>query len=131
MKVIRVFAAAAFLASWMGVESAPAAGWSLADLNPFAQEPARKAAKPKSAEPSALKKLDTQTKQFFSKTKDALSLKKPEPKSTVRPRSPWVRDPRNRQAPKKQSWLGSLFHREEPKPPQTLDDWMSLKRMDP
>ncbi|MBN2477653.1 MAG: hypothetical protein JXB62_23800 [Pirellulales bacterium] len=141
------------LALLTGGQAARAEGWSLEKLNPVAAKPqprttgrsyARASSYGKKTEPSALEKLDAGTKKlfadaaegtkkFFRDTKDALTWKKPAPKTASRPYVPWIqppKDPRHLRsaAPKKKSWFDSLFVREEPKRVESMKDWVGLPR---
>ena len=139
MKIARTLSFVVVLATLVGGRPAPAEGWSVQSLNPFAgkepkqsQQSAGKTAK----KPSPLARLNAGTKEFFSKAKRTLTPNKAaEKEPAYRQHYPWNRPPRTRvrhQSPKKQTWLSSLFRRKESKPPpQSLDDWMNLKRMDP
>ena len=135
----------------------PSYAWSLKALNPFCKKelPAQSPRQTPSR-PGPLEQLNTNTKEFFSKanadTKEffsranadtkaffsnatrTLTFQKTAPgKSPVKQLIPWGRQPQSRRQPveKKPGWFGSFFHREEPKPPQSLDEWLSLKRPDP
>ena len=153
MKIVRFVICGVMLALLLG-QMALAEGWSLTKLNPLAaKEPPERSpyAYPmRSKEPSALqkfnegaKKLATDTsdgtkrlvqnttdgtKRFFVGAKDMLTWKKSTTKST-RPVNPYrYLKP---EPPQKTSWFGSLFRREEPKPPSSLEEFMSLPRLDP
>ena len=125
MKTTRLFWVAAILATlWLGGHATPAAAWSFDQLNPFQKKEKR------ASGPSTFEKLGTGTKRFFSNVADTLTFKKSASarKSPVQPRSPWVSNSKSpRTASKKSSWTNMFYRKEEPKVPETMDDWMSLE----
>lgn len=153
MKIVRFVVCGVVLTLVLG-QMASADGWSLAKLNPLAaEEPAERspyAYPTQSKAPSALQKFndgakklmadasdgtkrilqDTTegTKKFFVGAKDMLTWKKSTTTST-RPINPYQY--LKPEKPRKQSWFSSLFRREEPKPAATLEEFMSLPRLDP
>ena len=143
MKIRRILSVALLGALLLGNQTASAEGWSLAKLSPFGKKNSKVSERKKSEtadrqrveQPSPLKKLDVDTKKFFSKTKDAFSLKKTAVKPGGTRRPAWLHWPnprRSSQPPKKQSsWFNSFFRRKEPEVPKSLDDWMTLERQDP
>ncbi len=68
------------------------------------------------------------TKRLFTGAKDALTWNKPAPKPSA---AAWSPSGRYLRPKKKESWLGSLFRREEPRPSKSLADFMSAPRLDP
>jgi len=153
MKIVRFVICGVVLTLLLG-QMASAEGWSLAKLNPLADgEPTESspyAYPTQSEDPSALqkfnegaKKLATDTsagtkrlvqnttegtKRFFVGAKDMLTWKKST--TSTRPVSPYQylkRDPQSQNS----SWFSSLFRREEPKPAASLEEFMSLPRLDP
>ncbi len=143
MKITRILSVAVVVALLLASQTAAAEGWSLAKLSPFGKKHSKAAERRRSEtadrerakKPSPLEKLGADTKEFFSKTKDALSLKRTAAKPGGTRRPGWLHrsDPRrSSRPPKKQSsWLNSLFRRKEPKVLKSVDDWMSLERQDP
>ncbi len=129
MKNSSILSACVLLALLAQGHAAENEGWSLSRLNPFGHEPSHTAIAKKTPEPSTLDKFNVGTKKFFTGAKDTLTFKKPAPKKTVAtPYSPW----QHKQRPEeKKSWFGSMFAPKEPKPIESLDDWMSLPRLDP
>ena len=153
MKIVRFVICGVVLTLLLG-QMTLAEGWSLAKLNPLAaEEPAERSPydyPTPSKEPSALQKFndgakklvtgtsdgtkrlvqDTTegTKKFFVGAKDMLTWKKSTTTST-RPVSPYQY--LKPEQPRKQSWFSSLFRREEPKPAASLEEFMSLPRLDP
>ncbi|HYW80983.1 MAG TPA: hypothetical protein VE890_15490 [Thermoguttaceae bacterium] len=153
MKIARLVICGVVLTLLVGA-TAQAEGWSLAKLNPLAgEEPTERSpyAYPAlSKEPSALqkfnegaKKLATDTsagtkrlvqnttegtKKFFVGAKDLLTWKSSS--TSTRPVSPY-QYLKPEPPPSKPSWFTSLFRREEPKPASSLEEFMSLPRLDP
>ena len=77
-------------------------------------------------------------KGFFTGIGDAMNWNRPEPRRNAGyGYSPWIRDPQTGRyvhpspAPPKRSWLDSLFAPEEPKPPASVGEFLSLPRSDP
>ena len=135
MKTTRILWAAAILAAFAVSQTTPARGWTLDRLNPFHKNEAK--AKPADRTvnmPSPLQKLNTGTKAFFSNIRNTLTPKKSATrKSPLKPRIPWVRNPKpqHKSPSKKAPRWNPFFRQEEPKPPRTLDDWMSLESPKP
>jgi hypothetical protein len=135
VRITRVLSASVILALLVNVMPAVCDGWSLS--NPFSSDTKTQALKqtapkPVKKEPSALEKLGTGTKNFFSKTGEALGLKKPEPKKPLYATA--VARPQTIPSSKKtetKSWLPSMFQPEEPKKPKTVSEWIGNKRLDP
>ena len=77
-------------------------------------------------------KTNAGTKRFFADTRSALTGKKPS--QTRRPlRHPWIRPPEDQRyvrQPQEQkiSWFDRLLGREEPKPVETMSEWVGLPR---
>ncbi len=141
MKTTRILWAAAILAAWTAGQTTPAPGWTLDQLNPFHRNEANRKPDGRTVnKPSPLEKIDASTRAFFSNLKDTLTPRKPAArKSPLKPRVPWVRNPKPQRTDaakkpqrtytaQKPSWLNSLFRREEPKPPETMDEFMRLER---
>ncbi len=117
-------------------------GW-LGKLNPFAKKEKKEQPRttwggtytPRKAKPSPLEKLGTGTKKFFAGARDVLTGKKHAPKrKPANHYTPWTRqstDWRHTSSRKKQSWFDSLFRREEPKPVESMEDWVGLPRLEP
>lgn len=144
MKTSRTAAAGAMLALLIGGQSALADGWSLEKLLPFGKREPGKSARQTAAKPSPLRrfraemrKLNAQTKRLFAGVQDALTWKKPAPRS--RPTNqylPWIRPPKRQsylhpKKKQKESWFDSLFPREEPNQVQSLKDFVGLPRPSP
>ena len=137
MKIARILSAVGVLT--LVIVAGPATaeeGW-LGKLNPLAKKqthstPASRKHNVRKAEPSALDKLSSGTKKFFTGTRDALTGKKPaaQRKSTNQ-YTPWngtSQAPRQASSQKKKSWLDSLFRPEKPKQVESLKDWVGLPR---
>jgi len=135
MSISRVVSVTVVVTLLLGGRPAAAEGWSLGRLNPLGKKDSAKTPENTTKKPSPLEKLDTEVKRFFAKTGGLLKLKKPAAKQPAYKRHyPWNRQPKSprlAQRPKPPSWFSSLFRREQPKVPKSLDDWMSLKRQDP
>jgi hypothetical protein len=134
MKTVRLALAGIVLASLVGSQAVQADGWSLANMfstTTTKTEPAPKKPNPKYSKqpPSALEKVGTGTKNFFSGIGDTLTGKKTAPKKPVNSYSSLVRKPSKPAQKTSSSW--NPFHREEPKPPQSLKDFMGMQRLDP
>jgi hypothetical protein len=133
-RISRVLTAGVVVASFVCVQPAALAEWSLPNLFGSSSKSTKKSKKPitkvAKKEPTMLDKLGTGTKSFFDKTGETLGLKKPEPKKFGYA----TPSPRNAQTPKKtesKSWLPSPLAPEEPKKPKTVEEWMSgNKRLD-
>jgi len=119
------------------VRPAPCNGWSL--LNPFASDKdkteakAKKpVAKPVKKPPSTLDKIGAGTKNFFTSVGNTLTGKKSQPKKAPSKPYAYPQSPGSKTQKKddSKSWFGSWFKPEEPKPPKTIDDWMSQPRSD-
>ena len=142
MIIARILSAGAALALLIVTQPVLAEeGW-LGKLNPFANQEkhdtvSRNTHNAGRAEPSPLERFNAGTKKFFAGARDVLVGKKPAPeKKPTNQYAPWVRQPKDpryldSRKKKKKSWLDSLFRREEPKPPQSLKDWVGLPRLDP
>jgi len=130
MKITGVLRAGAVVLLILGAQAAQAEWpWSSSSKEP-AKKPTAK--RPGPAQPSALDKFNTGVKNFFTKTGEALSLKKPEPKKTSNFYQPSkVGRSLQKKKPEKKSWFGSLLKPEERPRPQTPSEWLGLKRLDP
>ncbi len=126
MKSVRISLIVLTLAVLVEKQPLQAKAWSLADLNPFAKKDTKTAPRGQLKAPSPWQRIDTGTKQFFTKTKDVLTLKKPEKKNNP---SLWNRRPK-RPTNKKPFW-SSWFKPKKPGPPKSMEEWWQLKRMDP
>jgi hypothetical protein len=86
------------------------------------------AASDASDDPSALEKLSSGTKGFFSRAGEALTPTK----STAASKSTWGSSSQQakKKKPKKPSAFYTWLH-PEPKQPRTLKEWMSQDRLDP
>lgn len=139
MKIEHIWLTAFVLALLLGSRTAQAEGWSL--LHPFsttkteAKPPAtsKPARKPVKKEPSTLDKMGTGTKNFFTGVGDKLSLKKSPPAKTGSYTTSSGNTNLGSQSSKIKSSSGSgsswnPFHKEEPKPPKTLSDFVGMKR---
>ena len=132
VRITRILSASLMLAVLADVRPARCEGWSLS--NPFSSEtktettrkPITKIAK---KEPSMLEKFGTGTKNFFSKTGEAIGLKKPEPKKPqyASPTPPKIQTPRK---PETKSWVSRMFQPEEPQKPKNVTEWMGQPRQD-
>jgi hypothetical protein len=115
----------------VGSQPALAEGWSLKRLVPLGNS--KKTSSKPSQKPSLLKQLDSGTKRFSAGTRELLTFKNPLPKPQApKPLLPW-QQPSKPSKPKKKpdSILTSWWQPKKPKPPESLDEFMSLKRMDP
>ncbi|MHB1033483.1 MAG: hypothetical protein ACYC35_01835 [Pirellulales bacterium] len=86
---------------------------------------------PQRKEPSALDKVGSGTKKFFTRTADAISFKKPAPKKKPSTSYAWgssQKTPQPKLKKKDQSWFSSWFAPKEPKPPESVGEWLALKR---
>jgi hypothetical protein len=125
LKLTRTVLIGAILAAYAGARPAVCEAWSL--FHPFssddqaAKKPvARSVQKP----PSAWDKVTTGTKNFFSKTGEAVGLKKPEPKKPV-PQCAYVRPQViQKKKPESKSWFSSWFKPEEPEKRTDVVGWM-------
>jgi hypothetical protein len=133
VRIARVLSTGVTLVLLAVVPSIVCADWSLP--NPFSSE-SKTAAKSKkyasrtvNKEPSALDKVGTGTKKFFSQAGESLGLKKAEPKklTSAIPRRPELHP----QQKESKSWLPSWLQSEEPKKDKTVSEWMKNKRLDP
>ena len=100
-----------------------AEGWALPKLASFSGGSTKKS----SSTSKALKQLDRGTKKFVRGTVDVITLKplwkkKPEP-----PTKPWLNHTR-KSSPKKKSVWQSWFGPKEPTQPQTMKDFVGMKR---
>lgn len=115
--------------------TARAEGWSLSGLNPFAKKPARtgqRGGKPAGAaasKPGVLSTVTAAPKKAWNSTKSLLA---PGKKAPVR-KTTGLQSSRefHPEPEKKDSWARSLFAQEEPKPPQSVGEWMRLKQIKP
>ena len=107
--------------------SARSEGWSLKKLNPFARPAARK-----SSAPSTMQRLAGGTKKVVHGATDLVTLKWLVPKKE-KPQSNSVyhRTSRRHAEKRKGSLLDYILPPKPTPPPETLDEWMSQKRMDP
>lgn len=148
MQVARVLSLSLVAVLWAGQSSTAAEPWSPQKTRYYGTP----------AEPSAWEKLDAGakklfahtsagtnrffvqtgegTKRFLAGTRDALTWKRPAPRRPA-PNSyaPWpgsAEPGRYAQAQKKKgSWFGSLFRRQEARPSESLEDFLSAERLDP
>lgn len=131
MKLARVLVAALVLTIG-GPRAVQADGWF---SNAFSSTKSSTTQKPPpwvktTKPPSALERLSTGTKNFFSGIGAALTPKKTAPKSSTMADSPWIRAQTASKPPQKSSW--SLFgSAAEPKKPKSPADFLSMKRLDP
>ncbi len=81
-------------------------------------------------EPNLLERMDRGTKKFFQGVGDAITLKPlREERRPPQPRMHWMDQ---KPEPKKRSFWDRLFGPPEPPPPpESLKDFMQMKRMDP
>jgi hypothetical protein len=80
-----------------------------------------------SNKPSALDKMTTGTKKFFSGVGNALTFKKTTPpKTTGYPVNPYVKPPKE----EKNSWFTSIFHKEEPREKKSPSQWIQQPRVE-
>ena len=112
-------------------------GWSLP--NPFASDKDKTEAKakkpvlkPAKKPPSTLDKIGTGTKNFFTGVGNTLTGKKAESKkASSKPyTNPQSSGSKSQKKDDSNSWFGSLFKSEEPRPAKTIDGFMSLPRSD-
>jgi hypothetical protein len=86
-------------------------------------------ARGKGEPPTVMARMTSGTKRFVSNTKNLFVPKKSEP---ARPKTTSIRA---RQSARDQyetpGFFYRLFHPEPPPPPQTIDEWMSLKQIHP
>ena len=133
MKIAQILSALVLAAILVGDRPALAKPWSLETLNPFGKKESKQPPNRTASKASPLGKLNVGTRRFFAKTKGFFTLDRHSTKSSLQPPSPWVRSrgvQQQAQQPQKTSWLDSLLHPPKPKVPESLDDWMSLKRQD-
>ncbi|MBX7165625.1 MAG: hypothetical protein K1X74_04690 [Pirellulales bacterium] len=102
---------------------------------PKTPAPKRPAAK---KQPSLFARMGTSTRNFFTRTGNALSFSKKETSTSRYPR--WTPETHTKKTTKKAhksskqesqgSWFSSMFGQEEPEPqqPQTLKDWIGQPR---
>lgn len=137
MKISRILPASVALALLLGVQPALGDGWSLEKLVPFGKKQTRKSVHKRPARPSPLEKLDIQVKRFFAGAKDALTWKKPAAKKKpTNQYLPWMRESNQQRYTHhnkrpKRSWLDALFRPKEPKPIESMEEWVGLPRLDP
>lgn len=103
--------------------------WADGGVWPFSSSNNKSAsARKTSQEPSALQKMNQDTKEFFGRVGQTLSPNKPAPKKKApQPYNPWVKQTKK----EKTSWFGSWFAPKEPEPPRSLSEWMDLKPIRP
>lgn len=117
--------------------------WKLPSLNPFAKKETpqrRTVARPastRSQQPGTLQRMTNGTRNFFSKTADALTPwdnnppRKPLPPPTGAART-YSSSPRTASKPAPSTWqrVTSWFGGEtpQPPPPRSVDDFMALER---
>jgi hypothetical protein len=130
-RIARIFMPVLLLGFFLCLRPAIADGWSAPKLFPESKTETKKTP-PKQIknQPSALDKMTSGTKKFFSNVGSALGLKKsPPPKKTTMPTNPYIKPPK--QDVEKASWLSPILPSEEPKQPKKPSDWMQQKRIDP
>jgi len=128
MNLLRTSLIGLALVVGLGSQAARGEGWSLGSLNPFSGSSSKSASSHKaSREPSALDKMNRNTKQFFGKVGQTMSPSKPAPKKQPSPYNPWVKQTKK----EKTSMFGSWFAPKEPAPPRSLNEWMELKPIRP
>jgi hypothetical protein len=135
-RLTRIVLIGVLLAAYIQARPAVCEAWSL--LHPFTSDDqaAANAKKPTyigaKTQPSTWDKATGSTKSFFSKTGEAIGLKKPDAKKPT-PSYAYVKPPvlQNKKA-ESTSWLGSWFKPKEPDKPKTVGEWMnSTTRVDP
>lgn len=131
VRIARIFAFALVFNLLLGVLPAIGDGLSMPKLFSESKTETKKVpSKPSKPQPSALNKMTTGTKKFFSNIGNTLSFKKSAPKKqSTTPTNPWIK-PSKEEAPKS-SWLTSMFSPEEPKKPNNPSEWLEQKRLDP
>jgi hypothetical protein len=77
--------------------------------------------------PQVLTKVSAGTKRFVAGTKNMLSLKKPAPAK----RTGTTATHSARSKHEEPGFFYKLFHPEPPPPPETIEEWMSLKQIHP
>jgi hypothetical protein len=114
----------------IGARPAIGDGGLLPKLFPDSKTETKKAPpKPTKPQPSALNKMTTGTKKFFSNVGDTLTFKKSAPpKQSTTPTNPWIKPAKEEPKP---SWFSSMFAKEEPKKAKTPSQWLEQKRLDP
>jgi hypothetical protein len=127
MKILGPLFVAVLICTWIAGRPATADDWwwsADADKAQRSQSPAKKAFNPLAPIDAGvkgidrgLKKLGSDTKRFFSNTGEALRWKRPAKPPT--------------QTEEKSSWLGSFFHREQPRPSSSVEDFLGAGRLDP
>ncbi|MGD0898540.1 MAG: hypothetical protein ABR915_11935 [Thermoguttaceae bacterium] len=132
MRLARTVAVSLVLTMLMGGWTVTAHGWSL--LHPFSADqpdtqPAKTAPKPAAAPSSTAGKAASNNNGFLSGIGDAFTSKKTPPK---KPAPTFGHLPSNAAKPasKPSSFWSSLnpFHKEEPKKPKTVQDFMAMER---
>jgi len=118
--------------------TARAEGWSLGGLNPFAKKTGKTTqhvigGKPvngnASSKPGVLSTVTAAPKKAWNTTKSLLT---PGKKTPVRKMTGLQSSREFHPEPeKKDSWTKSLFAQDEPKPPQSVGEWMRLKQIKP
>jgi hypothetical protein len=138
MRLARAVFAGLAVAALLGGGAARADGWSL--LHPFSgdqSQPAKPAPKPAGWQPPTVAKAASNNKSFLGKIGDTLSLKKTPPKKTAPSFSTFSPNytgnasvSPSKPASKPTSFWSSLnpFHHEEPKRPQTVQDFVGMER---
>lgn len=140
MKLSRALPACLILAAVVAVPAGPAQAWSL--LDPFggssdsktakpAPKPAPKpAAKPAKPEPSTLDKIGAGTKSFVTGVGDVVTLKKlrtPTPAAPKAKPAGYASASKPKSKSSGSSWWNP-FHREEPKGPKSMSDFVGMER---
>jgi hypothetical protein len=129
-RIARLTTPAFFLVALLIARCAIADSPTTPNLSPDGQAiPAKKTplVQPK-PQPSALSKVTTGTKKFFTGVGDALSLKKTQTKkTTASPTNPWFKPPKEEPKP---SWFSSMFQKEEPKKTGNPGEWISQPRLE-
>lgn len=128
MRSLLFSAAMAALLSLEASKPAHAAGWSLlpgsrdsTEDSTQGQSGRRSAGELMTpAEPTLMKRMKNGTRSFFANTKRMLT--------PSRASQPTAAVSHRKKSTKKSFGLGSLFQPAEPDVPQTMDDWMRLKR---
>jgi len=127
MRPLGILLAGWFLAGLIAAPCVQAEDWSLWPVASGKKSSSKK-------EPGFLDKITTGTKNFFTKTRDALT-----PGSTTTKKkqaAPWTtNNPSNssnsstaKSAPAKKGLFDSWFAKDEPKKPETAAEWIALPR---
>jgi hypothetical protein len=129
IRIVRIFMLALAFNFLFVIRPAIGNGSSPPNLSPDGQTNAKKTTLAQTKpQPSLLNKMSTGTKKFFTGVGDTLTFKKTSKKTTVTPTNPWFKPPKEEP---KNSWLPSMFQKEEPKKPTSPSDWLDQKRLDP